>query len=280
MLNRASTGFLLLGLAGCHPSDEKASAPQRTLTAVFQVPVLTQATVGHPPVSAKKPVKTIVQVWPSFVERFPFAPRLTFEKPDRLGEKDFIQGNYLSRLEANQAVSSDELEVVADYSRTLVDTKRDDSIAHQTFPVYIANVTPRTKYVYGESSRLYAIQEARDRSGKWHPIEQVGNAWCGGNEFALELQPRYMVVFLANKYKGAFATELRVRVQIGKCRYVSQPYAGQIEERQFAASPADCRLLERYPDATINRLYLGAVPAAMDSIRVRQAKAKYVSIAK
>jgi hypothetical protein len=276
MLNRASIGFLFLGLAGCHATDEKASASRRTLPEGFQVPVLTQVAAGHLLVSAKKPVKMIVQVWPPFVGRYPFAPRLAFETPDSLGEKDFIQGNYLRRLEATQAVSSDGLEVVADYSRTLVDAKRGDNVAQQTFPVYVANTTLRTKYVYGESSRLYAIQEARDRSGKWRPIERVGPAWCGGNEFALALQPQHLVMFLVNKYEGTFATELRVRVQIGECRYVSQPYAGQIEEEQFAVSPADYRLLERYP-AAIHSWYLGAVPVAMDSIKMRHARAADVS---
>ena len=267
VLKRAFIG-VLLGLAGCRPADEQASFLPPTSPAVFRVPVLTQAAAGHLPVSAREPVKTIVPAWPPFAGRFPFAARLTLEKPESLGERDFIQGNYLRRLQAAQPVSSDGLEVVADYSCTVMHTEQHDSVAHPMFPVYVANATPQIKYVYGASSRLYAIQEARDRRGRWRPIERVGSEWCGGNEFALELPSRHLVVFLAKKYEGTFATELRMRMQLGECLYVSQPYAGHIEEAQFASSPADCRILEKYPEA-VRRFYLGAVPMAMDSLKGR-----------
>jgi hypothetical protein len=268
MRARSYTWFLLFSLIGCSSQGDETSTNQRERPALFKVPVLTQAVSPRPTKQSQRPEVTISSVWPSFVGRYPLAPRLAFETPEKLGEADFIQGNYLTRLEHTHTVRTDSLEVVADYSCTLRNTKQDDSVAHRAFPVYLANMTPRIKYVYGEGSRLYAIQEAKDRAGKWRPIERIGQTWCGGNQFALELRPRHLVVFLANKYEGPFSTWLRIRVLNRKTLYISQPYPGYINKQQFVASPGDERVLKNNPTAA-NRLYLGAVFSASSYAETR-----------
>lgn len=77
-----------------------------------------------------------------------------------------------------------------------------------------------------------------------------------------------MGVFLMDKYQGAFQTLLRVRLQNGDSRYISAPYKGQIDERQFALSAPERQRLEE-SDGAIQQLYFGAVPALADSIAYR-----------
>ena len=264
---RCFTWLLFLGLTGCVEPKDDVSKGVRGPEAAFTVPVLTQRAAPQGPPGANAP-RAITPVAPPFAGRYPFAPRLVVEEPEPLVERDFIQTNYLRRLEDSRAVRTDGLELVADYACTVLRTPQGDSVARRTFPVYVANATSQSKYVYGEGSRLYAIQEVQDRAGTWRPIERLAQAWCGGQEFALEVRPRHVVVFLANKYDGPFATRLRVRYLNRKTLYVSPSFAGYIHERQFLAPPGEHRLLEENP-AAVRGLYLGAVSQASDVVEMR-----------
>jgi hypothetical protein len=256
--------FLLWGVVGCRPqTGQTARGPEG-----FAVPLLSQA-----PSTAQRPAPhspdTALRVFPSFVGRYAFAPRIALERPDSLSERDYVGGSALGRLEASDSLSTDGLEVLADYPRTLFDTPPGDSVAYPTYPVYVANATPRTKYVYGWGSGVYAIQEAVDRAGVWRPIERVGDAWCNMGNWALALRPRRFVVFLARKHGGSFATRLRIRLQNGESRYVSRPYPGRIDERLFTVSRKDYLTLANN-NLAFQLLFLGAKPVASDSIGARQ----------
>lgn len=266
MPTRHFTWLLLLGLTGCAEPEDGVPKGTRVPVAAFEVPVLTQRVAPQASLGANAP-RAITPVNPPFAGRYPFAPRLAVEEPERLVGRDFIQVHYLRRLEDSRAVRTDGLELVADYSCTVLRTQQGDSVARRTFPVYVANATSHPKYVYGEGSRMYAIQEAQDRTGTWRPIERLAQAWCGGQEFALEVPPRHVVVFLANKYDGPFATQLRVRYLNRRTLYVSPSFAGYINEHQFRAPSGEYRLLKE--DTAASRLYLGAVSPTSDFIEMR-----------
>ncbi|GAB3878952.1 hypothetical protein GCM10028824_41550 [Hymenobacter segetis] len=268
MLLRPVAWFLLIGILGCQPQAGHTPAFAPTGGEGFAVPVLTQApsAMRHPRSNAPD---TVLRVWPSFVGRYAFAPSIALEHPDSVSGRDYLAGRELNRLEESDSLTTDGLEVLADYGRTILDVPLADSVAHRTYPVYVANATPRTKYLYGWSSGVYAIQEAKDRAGFWRPIERMGSAWCGNGAWALALRSRHMAVFLARKYDGPFATRLRIRLQNGESRYVTGSYPGRIDERQFTVSRQEFHYLEEnhlafYP------LYFGAKPDALDSIEQRQ----------
>ena len=167
------------------------------------------------------------------------------------------------------------LELAADYGQSVVYQKPGNFGAYAqlfpprlTFPVYVANTSPHRKLLYGKNQRVFAIQEAKDRSGQWRPIESNGPDFCGNGQWVLKLRPGQMGVFLMDKYQGAFQTLLRVQLQNGDSRYISAPYKGQIDERQFALSAPERQRLEE-SDGAIQQLYFGAVPALADSIAYR-----------
>jgi hypothetical protein len=167
------------------------------------------------------------------------------------------------------------LEIAADYAQSVVYQKPGNSGAYahlfpprNTFPVYVANTSLRRKLLYGKDQRVFAIQEAKDRTGEWRPIESQGPDFCGNGHWVLKLRPGQMGVFLMDKYSGTYQTLLRVRLQNGESRYVSAPYKGQIDERQFALSARERQRLEK-SDGAIQQLYFGAEPALSDSIAYR-----------
>lgn len=251
--------------------------PDSTSTAkdaarLFKVPVVTQLRPASP--SAYVRADSISAVFPTMVGRFGFSDSITLEKPDKLSANEFSEGGYPAyrRWRDTDTLGTDGLELAVDYqkniSRKWVLTYR-DSIgfpARITYPVYLFNATPRGKMLYGKDSRVFAIQEAKDRHGYWRPIEREGPDFCGNGSWAMQIGPRQMVVFLLHKYQGSFSTMLRVRFQNNESRYVSAPYPGTIDESQFIATNSEMR---RFAKGKYNAewQYYGATPAALDSIR-------------
>ena len=65
------------------------------------------------------------------------------------------------------------MELAADYGQSVVYQKPGNFKAYAqlfpprlTFPVYVANTSPHRKLLYGKNQRVFAIQEAKDRSGQ------------------------------------------------------------------------------------------------------------------
>jgi hypothetical protein len=274
LLARRPACRFLVGLgalvgAGCqHDRPAASNSP-----VAFVLPVLATA---QRPVPAPVTAGRIQEAYPPFVGRFRFAARLALEHPDRVGpdeqRTDFAR--YIA-LEDSTGWGTDGLEVAADYAQSVAYQKPGNLGAYaplfpprRTFPVYVANTSPHRKLLHGKNQRVFAIQEAQDRSGQWRPIESNGPDFCGNGQWVLKLRPGQMGVFLMDKYGGSFQTLLRVRLQNGESRYVSAPYKGQIDERQFALSARERQRLEE-SDGAIQQLYFGAEPALADSIAYR-----------
>jgi hypothetical protein len=254
---------LLLLLTGCHPAAELAFTPP-------QLPQQVPSTALPPPAQA-----TYVQaVFPPVVGRFSFAQGST--APASAPETDYFR-EYAATIAARDstALGTDGLEVLADYDRAV--SYRRPGLpagdpyfpARLVYPIYVLNATPRTKLLLGKDSWVFAIQEARDRSGYWRPIESRGYDFCGNGRWAIKLHPRQAMVVLMAKYQGAFRTLLRVRLINGSSLYVSPPYPGQVDERQFIVPPNQYHTLEKDLSAVYS-LYYGATPAAVDSIQAQR----------
>ncbi|MFC4790999.1 hypothetical protein ACFPAF_02770 [Hymenobacter endophyticus] len=208
--------------------------------------------------------------------RFSFASHIALEEPDSVSPDerltDFAQ---FRALEDSSNLGTDGLEIAADYNQSVVYQEPGGSgpyarvfPSQRTFPVYVANTSPRRKLLYGKDGHVFAIQEAKDRDGQWRPIESKGADFCDSGEWILKLRPGQMGVFLMDKYSGEYKTLLRVRLQNGESRYVSAPYKGQIDERQFLVTSQERQSLQENHGA-IQRLYFSAVPALADSIAYR-----------
>jgi hypothetical protein len=254
---------LFLLFAGCHPAAELAFTPP-------QLPQLAPSTTLPPPAQA-----TYVQaVFPPIAGRFSFAQGST--EPARAPEADYFR-EYAATIAARDstALGTDGLEVLADYGRAIgyrrpgLPAGDPHFPARLMYPVYVLNATPRTKLLLGKDSWVFAIQEARDRSGHWRPIESKGYDFCGNGRWAVKLHPRQAMVVLMTKYRGTFRTLLRVRLINGSSLYVSPPYAGQVDEQQFTVPPNQYHTLEQDLSA-VDYLYYGATPAAVDSIQAQR----------
>jgi hypothetical protein len=262
---------LVVLVVGCQQDQAAVSPPPSS----FVLPALAppkQPTLVPVPVTAER----IQEVYPPFVGRFRFTSRIALEHPDRVDSTEHLTDFARYRmLEDSSSLGTDGLEIAADYAQSVVYQKPGDfgAYAHlfpprNTFPVYVANTSPRRKLLYGKNQRVFAIQEAKDRTGEWRPIESQGPDFCGNGQWVLKLRPGQMGVFLMDKYSGTYQTLLRVRLQNGDSRYVSAPYKGQIDERQFALSATERQRLEK-SDGAIQQLYFGAAPALADSIAYR-----------
>ena len=266
----------LLAVCGCQAIDQDRTAPGAAVPPQFERPVVTQPAASGVPKPGLRHVDSIGWVWPPFVGRFAFARRIALDRPDSLGQDLCRQGYPCYRaLDQADSLGTDGLELVADYASELVYQRPGALPApvarlfppRQTYPVYVVNATPRTKLLYGNGIAVFAVQEARDRTGQWRPIESKG-LLSGNGHWAVKLRPQQMAVFLVDKYAGDFVTQLRVRVQNGESRYVSAPFAGRIDERQFRVPELDYRSLESDPAGAVDGMYYGAVPAAVDTIQL------------
>ena len=264
--------FLLLSLTSC---SLKYGNQQNN---VFIIPAVTQPTYIARKNPAPRLADSISGVYPRLAGRFSFASSVALNKPDSLGNHDYFDSyqSYKPLMDAD-TLGTDGLELVADYHSNVVYQEPDSvsaSIAklfspRRTYPVYLANSTPRTKLLYGKNSWVFAIQEAKDRDGQWRPIESKGFDFCGNGHWIMKIRAGQMAVFLMDKYQGTFNTLLRVRLQNGESRYISAPFAGKINESQFLVSRREHRILEEDKSA-VDGMYYGATPAAVDSIQLRE----------
>ena len=277
MMVRVLILLFTLGVSGCQRTDTgKAKISNGRLSHFVRPKVIQPASETE-----KKPVLRHLDstgwIWPPLVGRFTFAHRLVLNQPNSLGDDLCLQGYPSYRaLQNADSLNTDGLEVIADYHTDLV-YQRPGTLpakiaplfpARVTYPVYVINSTPRSKVLYGKDRNVFAVQEAQDRNGQWRPIESKGPDFCGNGHWGLKIRPGQMVVFLADKYSGNMSTLLRIRLQNGESRYVSAPYAGRINERQFRVPAQDRRTLQSNLSA-VDNLYYGAVPAVVDSIRMR-----------
>jgi len=135
---------------------------------------------------------------------------------------------------------------------------------NEYYPVFFVNSTPSDKLFLGKDRYVFGIQEAFDTCdfGSWLPIEGRGFDFCGNGYWKLVVHPEEFVIVLMRKYKGGFETGVRVRFQLGESLYVSKPYKGVINEKQFLVEDSsyfDDRLKETDGRAA-NWLFYGAVP--------------------
>ncbi|HEV8515790.1 MAG TPA: hypothetical protein VGQ59_21060 [Cyclobacteriaceae bacterium] len=79
------------------------------------------------------------------------------------------------------------------------------------YPVYIWNSTDITTSIPMQGSATEMIQEARDETGNWQPIEYFVYGFCGNGYWDYIVKPGYFFITSIYKYTGDYQTELRVK---------------------------------------------------------------------
>lgn len=225
------------------------------------------------PVIISQPTKTdtieyfkanfITHSWPKLAGKSKFCDTLKLavrRDRDTTFAKDFIGEKGVWRSDTSK---SDGFELFTDYKSTISRIKNDEKKGNYFYPVYVVNQTPTMKVFIGKDSYVFAIQEALDSNQNWRPIEGRGFDFCGNGYWGLKIHPNEFLTFLMPKYEGSYKTKIRVRIKIGDIIYVSKPFEGTINEKQFYLDKKNDyhygRLRENKASA-IQYLFYGAEP--------------------
>ncbi|WP_294671690.1 hypothetical protein [uncultured Fluviicola sp.] len=96
------------------------------------------------------------------------------------------------------------------------------------YPVMLTNKDSDTCFI-GSLNQLPLILEAKDKQGKWKPIQSRYAVGCGTGVGHVFLPPNYIAVTLVPIFKGKYQTQLRLKC--GKNH--SEPFNGSINYSQF-----------------------------------------------
>jgi hypothetical protein len=120
------------------------------------------------------------------------------------------------------------------------------------FQLWLVNGTQEKQGFRASDGRLPIVQEARDREGKWRPIEYLPSSFCGNSYHTVFLQPGERWVFAAPRYQGPFPTRLRFRLDRGRDQppLYSAEFEGSIHESQLTDKQghAPQNLMDPYDD--------------------------------
>ena len=115
----------------------------------------------------------------------------------------------------------------------------------ECYPLLVLNESKDTVF-----ARFKFIQEAKDKNGKWKPIECYDNfGGCGNPEsYYYKLISKRYVVFPVIKYYGAFKTKLRVKLFNKGNVYYSNEFTGFVNYSQFDESTLRKEFEKSYPN--------------------------------
>ncbi len=249
------TLLILLTFVSCGKQNKKSP-----IETAFNVPIILQPTTTDTISYFKE--DHISYSWPIFAGKRKFCDTLKLvvrREIDTSFTMDFIDEGEIWN---SDTLKTDGFELFFDYKSTVSRIDYDRK-GKYFYPVYVVNQTPTTKMFIGKDRYVFAIQEALDTNRRWRPIEGRGFDFCGNGYWGLKIHPKEFLTFLMPKYEGNYKTKIRVRVKIGEIVYVSKPFEGTIDEKQFYLDKKagyHYRLLVENRVSTIQHYFYGAEP--------------------
>jgi hypothetical protein len=152
-------------------------------------------------------------------------------------------GNFPRPIEPNMNFRRGEISLVAIPDEEVVFARK-----FKGMKVLLVNGTQAQVAFSASDSRLYIVQEARDRRGKWRPIEYLPSSWCGNSYHQVFLGAHEYWEFAAARYTGRYKTKLRFRLteyegKTERLRVLSNEFEGSVNDKQFTIqqghTPAD-----------------------------------------
>ncbi|HYG80453.1 MAG TPA: hypothetical protein VD861_08705 [Pyrinomonadaceae bacterium] len=141
--------------------------------------------------------------------------------------------NFPKAVEPGMSVSPGVISLIA---------KPDEEVAfggkYRGMKVLLVNATQEDVAFAASDSRLYIVQEALDRDGKWKPVEYLPSSWCGNSYHSVFLGANQYWEFAAARYTGRFKTRLRFRLDEQKSEtetvtIYSNEFEGGVNPKQF-----------------------------------------------
>lgn len=180
-----------------------------------------------------------------------------------LYSKDYRSGNH-SDKKTNDSINSNGFELIIDYETTVAYNPYSNSNLFEYYPIYIYNPTNQDKLFFGKDLNGFGIQEAIDKSNNqtWRPIESKTIIGCENGYWTLIVHPHEFVILLMKKYTADDETQIRVRLKIGKNKYISKPFIGKIDPRQFSIKDKSTirEFLQKSNGKAAEQLFYGASP--------------------
>lgn len=175
---------------------------------------------------------------------------------------DYITGDSASLRKLRDTLSSDGLQVFADYKISIPFRGSSFSKAGIYYPVYVVNETNSDKFFTARDRYVSAIQEAKDKNQQWRPIESKRFDFVGNGRWGLIIHPKEFALFITAKYEGSYKTLLRVRMKIGDVIYMTKAFEGSINENQFHLKPGSYQYNEYKNNLSVSLTsrFLGSPP--------------------
>lgn len=232
----------------------------------FEFPYIFNSLYGDTVKSTLFKAESISEEFPIFSGKFKFNDTIDINPKtiQKVTQEDYLEGYTSTRLRDSADVNG--FEIYVDYERSVKYSRfyKDDSTNYIYYPVYFVNSTNSKKVFFGKDRYVFGIQEARDKAdyGAWRPIESRGFDFCGNGHWGLIVHPKESVVVLMKKYDGNYKTEMRVRFEVGENIFVSKPFLGSIDEKQFSVRDSSFiqKELHETDGAAASWLFYGAVP--------------------
>ena len=265
-MTRIFTILTLTFLFGCNSKKQSDNLTDNA----FKIPFVKQLKKTD---TAKYFVEeNISSRFPVFVGQFKFSDTLEFtgsrEKRDSISEK---QRNWEWKVYDFDTLSSDGLQIITDYKTTVLYYKELTAITSNCYyPVYIVNETSMPKIFVAKDSYVFGIQEAADTSDymRWYPIECRGFDFCGNGYYRRKLMPKEFIMVLFPKYYGNELTQMRVRLEIAGNLFISKPFIGRIDRKQFDLEKGSWEYdyLKKTKGIGCDGMFYGASPKNLDKL--------------
>ena len=209
--------------------------------------------------------ENIIDASTFFINKFNFTDTVSIVneiEPNTAFGKDYITGDSASMRKLRDSLTSDGLQVFADYKISIPIKWSAVSKGGIYYPVLVVNETRSDKFFTARDRYVSAIQEAKDKDEKWRPIESKKFDFVGNGRWGLIIHPNEFALIITAKYHGSYKTLMRVRMTIGDDTYLTKAFEGTINEKQFYLKPGSYQYEEykKNLSASLTRRFLGSVP--------------------
>ncbi len=153
---------------------------------------------------------------------------------DTSQEIDLSESFSKSEKDYNLYSTPRQIKVVSENGQIkLIKCNKDTSFDFKAMPVTISNLTESPKSIFIKEYAIEITQEAKDRNGRWKPIELTRNFMCAMGFHWMPLKPNEQILTLVYKYRGNYKTILRLKLKSGDKIIYSKPFSGSINYSQF-----------------------------------------------
>jgi hypothetical protein len=142
-------------------------------------------------------------------------------------------GNYLEyeykaddkiKAEFSQGNTKERIQIIA--------KKTNDTL----LAIYLKNKTKDSLDLYLQDSSLFLIQEAKNKEGKWKPIEYWRYATCGNSYLSQTIASEDIIKTNTKNYTGEFETEIRFKLLFENKLYYTNTLKDKIDLSLFQVS--------------------------------------------